>query len=162
MPAKHPQTGELFPYRSLREILTGRPATVHAVAPGDPVSAAVALMSGHGIGLVVVLDGAQLAGVLSERDLVRRAGQPDAAGLGALPVSALMKREVVTVGPDEQFGRCLALMDEHGIRHLPVVDAGRVVAVISIRDLLHEAVAHHRRVLAEVDRERLSAFQAMY
>jgi CBS domain-containing protein len=52
-------------------------------------------------------------------------------------------------------------MDEHGARHLPVVDGGRVVAVLSVRDLLREAVAHHRRVLTEVEHERLAAFQSI-
>ena len=162
MPTTPRRTNELFPYRSLRQILSKRPPVVHSVGPGDPVSVALQRMAQHRIGLVVVLESGRLVGVLSERDLVRRAGQPDATTLRDLPVAELMTRDVVTVGPDEQFGRCLALMDEHGVRHLPVVEAGRVITVISLRDLLHEAVAHHRLVLAEMDRERLAAFQSMH
>lgn len=162
MPATPLRSDELFPYRSIRQILASRQAVVHAVGSDDTVASALQLMSKHNIGLVVVLEGEQLIGVLSERDLARRAGQLGAEALRGLPVAALMTRDVVTVGPDELFGRCLALMDERGSRHLPVLEAGRVIAVISIRDLLHEAVEHHRHVLAEMDRERLAAFQSMH
>jgi len=161
MPTALKPSDETFPYRSIRQILASRRPVVHAVGPNDRVSDALQLMAAHDIGLVVVIEGSRLVGVLSERDLARRAGRPGAGMLRDLPVAELMTRDVITVDPDERFGRCLALMDEHGIRHLPVVDAGRVIAVISIRDLLHEAVAHHRQVLAEVDRERLAAFQSM-
>ena len=162
MPATPLRSDELFPYRSIRQILANRKPVVHSVGSDDTVASALELMSRHNIGLVVVLDGEELIGVLSERDLARRAGQHGALALQGLPVAALMTRNVTTVGPDELFGRCLALMDERGARHLPVVDAGRVIAVISVRDLLHEAVEHHRQVLAEMDRERLAAFQTMH
>lgn len=153
---------ELLPYGSLREIFAGRQPVVHAVAPGDTVERAMRLMAEHDIGLVVVLDHERLAGVLSERDLLRRAAVTDpGAAFRELPVSALMTRDVATVTPDERVARCVALMDERRARHLPVVDGGRVVAVLSVRDLLREAVAHHRRVLTEVEHERLAAFQSI-
>ena len=163
MSATPKHTDELFPYRSLKQILSKRPAgaTVQAVAPDDPATDALQRMAQHNIGLVVVLEGTRLVGVLSERDLARHAGGPQARPLRDVRVAELMTRDVATVGPDDRMGRCMALMDERGARHLPVVEAGRVIAVISVRDLLREAVAHHEKVLAEMDRERLAAFQAM-
>ena len=59
------------------------------------------------------------------------------------------------------FADCLRLMHQHGIRHLPVVDSGNVIAVVSIRDLLREAVAHNARIIAELERERLTMFTSM-
>ena len=162
MPGSLRRTEELFPYRSLREVLASRPAGVFAVAPADPVFRALALMAEHDIGLVLVLDGERLAGVLSERDLARYAGRSPDGALRDLRVEQLMTREVVTIGPDELVGRCMALMDEHGARHLPVVEAARVVAVLSVRDLLREAVAYQRHLLAEMERERLTAYQSPY
>ena len=69
-----------------------------------------------------------------------------------------MVRNVVTVDLAQTFADCLRLMHQHSIRHLPVVDDGKVIAVISIRDLLSEAVAHHARIIAELERERLTIF----
>ena len=160
MPGSLRTTDEQFPYRTLRQMLAGRTPAVHAVAPGDPITRALQLMALHNIGLVVVLEGERLAGVLSERDLVRYAGNAAGGPPSERRISELMTRDVATVGPDDTFGRCMALMDERGARHLPIVDGGRVVGVVSVRDLLREAVAHHRRVLAEVERERLAAFQS--
>jgi CBS domain-containing protein len=160
-PAFH-SAEERFPDRALREILATRPPTqrLHAVAPDDPLSRAMLLMAEHDIGLVVVLDGERLVGVLSERDLVRHGAYDDTPEWRSHRTSELMSRDVATVSPDELVGRCMALMDARRVRHLPVVEDGRVVAVVSVRDLLREAVAHHRLVLAEVERERLAAFQS--
>ena len=65
--------------------------------------------------------------------------------LETTPVSDIMTREVVTVDLSHTYGDCMRLMHQHRIRHLPVVDGGNVIAVVSIRDLLSEAVAHNAR-----------------
>ena len=109
------------------------------------------------IGFLVVLEKDAIAGVLSERDCARRLvlekKPPETT-----PVSSLMVREVVTVDPTHTFGDCLRLMHQHGIRHLPVVERGKPIAVVSIRDLLAEAVAHHAKIIASLERERLESF----
>jgi CBS domain-containing protein len=69
-----------------------------------------------------------------------------------------MVRNVVTVDLAHAFADCLRLMHQHSIRHLPVVDKGKTVAVISIRDLLSEAVTHHAKVITELELERLTIF----
>ena len=76
-------------------------------------------------------------------------------------MSDIMTREVVTVDFTHTFADCMRLMHQHGIRHLPVVDRGNVIAVISIRDLLREAVAHNAKIIAELERERLIIFTSM-
>jgi CBS domain-containing protein len=161
MPATPKHVGDLFPHRSLRQILSVRPHVVHAVAPNDPVSLAIQRMAEHNIGLLVVLEGDRLVGVLSERDIVRHAARPDAEAPRDIPVTRLMTSVVASVGSDDTFGRCMALMNEHGIRHLPVLEGDRVIAVLSVKDLLREAVAHHQETLAELERERLAAFQSI-
>ena len=105
----------------------------------------------------MVLDQATLVGVVSERDFVRRvvlAKKPPES----TPVADIMIRKVVTVDLGQTFADCLRLMHQHNIRHLPVVDAGKVIAVISIRDLLSEAVTHHAKIIADLERERLTIF----
>jgi CBS domain-containing protein len=103
----------------------------------------------------VVLEPGAIAGVLSERDCVRRlvlAGKsPELT-----PVADIMVREVIKVDLAKTFADCLKLMHLHGIRHLPVVQNETPITVISIRDLLAEAVAHHAKIINELERERMT------
>jgi CBS domain-containing protein len=114
-------------------------------------------MAERNIGFVVVLDKDTLVGVLSERDCARRvllAGKP----ADSTSVGDVMVREVVTVDLAQTFADCLRLMHQHGFRHLPVKAGGKVVAVLSVRDLMSEAVEHHAKVISLLERERLTIF----
>lgn len=154
-PIRRPE--EILAYRSLRQILESKPRALWTVRPIDNVLAALQIMDNKNIGFLVVLNEATLAGVVSERDFVRRvvlAKKPPES----TPVADIMTRKVVTVHLAQTFADCLRLMHQHSIRHLPVVDAGKVITVISIRDLLSEAVAHHAKIIAELERERMTIF----
>jgi CBS domain-containing protein len=127
------------------------------VSPVDNVLAALQIMENKNIGFLVVMNQTALAGVVSERDFARRvvlAKKPPES----TPVADIMTRKVVTVDLAQTFADCLRLMHQNSIRHLPVVDAGKVITVISIRDLLSEAVAHHAKIIAELERERMTFF----
>jgi CBS-domain-containing membrane protein len=124
------------------------------------VAGALQTMADQDVGLVVVLDQQRLVGVVSERDCARRAALARKP-LETTPVSDVMTREVVTVDFTHTYADCLRLMHQHAIRHLPVVERGNVIAVVSIRDLLREAVAHNSKIIAELERERLSLFTSM-
>ena len=154
-PLRHP--GEILAFRPLREILASKPRPLLSIGPLESALSAVQVMADNDIGFLVVLDRDAIVGVLSERDCARRLvlerKPPETT-----PVSDLMVREVVSVGPAHTFADCLKLMHQHGIRHLPVIDREKPVAVVSIRDLLGEAVAHHARIIAELERERLTIF----
>ena len=69
-----------------------------------------------------------------------------------------MVREAITIDLAKTFADCLKLMHLHGIRHLPVVENDTPITVISIRDLLAEAVQHHAKIIAELERERMTMF----
>jgi len=154
-PLRRPE--EILALRPLKQILGNLPKPVFSVAPGDTVYDAVRIMTDKNVGLVVVLEGDRLVGVLSERDcargvmLARRVAD-------ATPVADLMVRDVITADTTFNFADCLRLMHRHGIRHLPVVENGKVVAVISVRDLMGEAVAHHTKIIAQLERERMTIF----
>ncbi|MBK7955262.1 MAG: CBS domain-containing protein [Candidatus Accumulibacter sp.] len=111
------------------------------------------------IGFLVVVDDGKLLGVLSERDYARKVVLAGRASHDTL-VRDVMTRDVISVSPGDRCADCMRLMDQHGIRHLPVVDSGRVVGVISIRDLLAEVVTHHERVIMELETERLMMLQS--
>jgi CBS domain-containing protein len=154
-PLRRPE--EILAYRPLKQILAGKPKALWSVEPRDSALAAMRLMADKNIGLVVVMENKAITGVLSERDCVRRlvlAGKsPEAT-----PVADIMVRDVVAASITSTFADCLKLMHEHRIRHLPVLENGVAIGVISIRDLLSEAVAHHARVIDELERERMTIF----
>jgi len=154
-PIRRPE--EILAYRTLRQILAGKPRELWSASPGDSVFKAVQLMAEKNIGFLVVLERDAVAGVLSERDCARRlllANKP----AQSTPVADIMVREVISVDIAENFAHCLRLMHQHRIRHLPVTEQGKLVAVLSIRDLMSEAVAHHARIISELERERLTIF----
>jgi len=152
-PIKTPE--QLLRYRSLLQIIADRPAIVHSVAPGDTVFTAVERMASANVGFLVVLDGGNLAGVVSERDYARKVILQGRASKDTA-VRDIMTRDVVTVTADRTLPECMALMRDQGFRHLPVVEQARVVAVLSMRDLLREIVAHHERVIRDLELERMT------
>jgi len=154
-PIRRPE--EILAYRPLRRILGSEPWALWTVDPAESVLAALRIMADKNIGFLVVLERGAMVGVLSERDCVRRVVLTNRSP-EATPVADIMVRNVVTVDLAHAFADCLRLMHQHGIRHLPVVDNGKVVTVISIRDLLSEAVTHHAKIIAELERERLTIF----
>jgi signal-transduction protein with cAMP-binding, CBS, and nucleotidyltransferase domain len=154
-PIRRPE--EILAYRTLQRILESKPRVLWSVGPADSVLTAVQIMADKDVGFVVVLDQGALVGVVSERDCARRVVLARKAP-EATRVADIMVRDVVTADLAHTFADCLRLMHQHGIRHLPVLDRGQVVGVVSIRDLASEAVAHHAKIIAELERERLEVF----
>jgi len=150
---------EIVPFRTLAQILAAKPGAVYSVRPTDTAHAALVAMAEKRVGFLLVLDGKALAGVISERDYTSKL-IPSGRSARDTPVGDLMTREVVTVTLAHGVRDCVNLMDRHGIRHLPVVDGGGVVGVVSVRDLLREAVVHHDKVLQEIGRERMTIFNS--
>jgi len=152
-------TERLFPYRSIRQFVTAGPAEIRFVRPGDTVLSALKVLADSNLGVLVVLDGERLVGVMSERDYARKvvlAGRRSET----TTVGEIMSSEVVTTDLNAKFGDCMSLMNKHHIRHLPVLDGGRVIRVISIMDVLREAVTHHEKIIMELERERMSVFNS--
>ena len=152
-PLRRPE--EILAYRPLGRILAAKPKSLWTVGPRDSALAAMRLMVEKNIGLVVVTEHGAIAGILSERDCVRRlvlsGKSPELT-----PVADIMVRDVIKVDLAKTFADCLKLMHLHGIRHLPVVENNTPITIISIRDLLAEAVAHHAKVISELERERMT------
>ena len=143
---------QLLAYRPLKGLLAAKPNVVYSVRPTDSVLSALQLMADHGIGFLVVLDGARLVGVMSERDYARKVILRNKSSKDTM-VRDIMTESVVTVTPEHTVPQCMTLMDQHGFRHLPVVENGAVIGVLSIRDLLKAMVAHHERLIRELETE---------
>ena len=115
---------------TVREVMS---ETLFTVSPSTTVGEAVALMAQHRVGSMLVMDGTRLAGIFTERDTVRAISHSHDAP--SHEVSSWMTQDPLTIGPDEQVEDALRTMLDHGFRHLPVVNAGEVVGIVSIRDL---------------------------
>jgi CBS domain-containing protein len=124
------------PHGNASDVLVSKGTAVHSIAPDATVYEAVARMDQLRVGALVVLDGEQrLVGIVSERDYTRKVML-----LGRMSrdtrVDEIMTADVVTVAPSTGLGDCLRLVTERRIRHLPVVESGRVVGMLSIGDLV--------------------------
>lgn len=127
----------------VREIMTADPATVPAQAP---VAEAARLMREQDIGDVLVTDQGKLCGVVTDRDIaVRIVADQRPSGTATAEVCT---KETVTCSPSDDVDRAVALMREHAVRRLPVVDEGRLVGVVSLGDLAIER--DQRSALADI------------
>ena len=118
---------------SVSEIMT---PDVLGLDPATSLVDAARRMYERRVGAVVVTEGDRLVGIVTERDVLRAVATGGVEG----PVSDAMTRSPETIGPDESAGQAAALMIHGGFRHLPVVDGGDVVGMVSIRDLVRVSV----------------------
>ena len=121
------------------DILRFKGQTVHSVHPDDTVLVALGVMVAHDIGAVLVLEGNEFLGILTERDYARKVALVGRSSKDS-PVRAIMTVDVVCVPPSRTVEECMALMTERRLRHLPVVENGQVVGVVSIGDLVKATI----------------------
>jgi CBS domain-containing protein len=106
-------------------------------------------MAEHDVGAVLVVEGGEIVGVLSERDYARKVALVGRTSRDS-PVSAIMTTDVVWVAPHRSIEECMALMTERRVRHLPVIDNRRVVGVISIGDLVKAMIDDQEFTIREL------------
>lgn len=123
------------------QILKHKGDMVFTASPTDSVAAVAALLQSRRVGAMVVLDqDRDVAGIVSERDIVRIVAERGADGL-ARPIAECMTRDVVFADPSETVDRLLERMTDRRIRHLPVCQEGRLVGIVSIGDLVKSKIA---------------------
>lgn len=136
--------------KPVSEILKKHEGTLWHVRPDDTVFAALQLLAEYEVGALVVMDGGRLVGVLSERDYTRKIALQSRSSKDTL-VSDIMTRTVLVVTPHTGTRACMALMSEKKIRHLPVVEDGTVLGMISIRDIMDDIIADHEQTIAQLE-----------
>ena len=134
----------------VKDILAAKGDQVWAVAPDDTVLDALKVMKAHDIGAVLVMDGDALRGILSERDYARKVVLLGRASRNT-PVQEIMTAEVETVSPEDSIDQCMTSMTEKHIRHLPVVEDGKVVGVISIGDVVKAVIEEQAFLLDQME-----------
>lgn len=124
---------------------------VHTITPESSVFDALKLMAEKNIGaLLVTTEGGQVVGIITERDYARKVILM-ARSSKETPVREVMTSSVMCVGPDRTSEECMALMTEHRLRHLPVMDGNRLVGVISIGDLVKDIISEQKFTIEQLE-----------
>jgi CBS domain-containing protein len=141
-----------MPQRPIRDVIANQ--RVLTAPAGTTVEQAAKLMRRSGVGAVMVVERGRLVGVFTERDAVFRV-LAEGRDVSVTPISDVMTVEPQTIGPDKPFVHALYLMYEGGFRHVPVVEDGRPVGMVSARDALeldaeefHEALRQREQICA--------------
>jgi len=137
--------------RTVRQLLDGKPSGVHTVDAEDPVRTAIQLMADHFVGALPVLSSGRLVGIVSERDYARKVVLMG-RNSSETTVGTIMSAPVIQVGPQNTVNDCMMLMTDKRIRHLPVVENGELVGVISIGDCVKAVIDEQRHEIEDLRR----------
>lgn len=136
--------------KTVRQMISEKNSELLSVAPNETVFQALDLMREKDIGALLVLEDDQLVGIFSERDYARKVILLGKASKDT-HVSQIMTSRVVFVKPDNSVDECMALMTQKRIRHLPVVENGNVVGVISIGDIVKEMISEQQFIIEQLE-----------
>ncbi len=134
---------------TIRQILSRKPE-IFSIPPGATVFDALRLMEEKNIGALLVMEGERLAGIFSERDYARRMILHGRTSKDT-PVGEVMTSDVFVIAPDVTSGECMVHMTDRHIRHLPVIEGGRVVGVISIGDVVRAVIEDLRFTIHQLE-----------
>jgi CBS domain-containing protein len=126
--------------KTVAELLRVKPARVVSVGPTQSVLEAIKVLAAEDIGAAIVMEGGRLAGIFSERDYTRKVILKGRSS-DTTRVEEIMTPNVIVVTPRTRTRECMQLMSEKNIRHLPVVEEGRVIGMVSIRDIVSDIIA---------------------
>jgi CBS domain-containing protein len=135
---------------TVRHLLDRKGRALFSIEPEDPVLEAIRMMADRHVGALLVMRGTELAGIVSERDYARKVvllGRSSAE----TPVWQIMSSPVVTVSLETSVQDCMRLMTERRIRHLPVMDGGRVLGMISIGDLVKTVIEEQQQTIEQLE-----------
>ena len=123
---------------------------VHSIASTASVFDAVKSMADKSIGALLVMEGKRIVGIITERDYARKTILMGRASKET-PVSEIMMSEVMYVRPNQTSEECMALMTQNRIRHLPIVDNGTLIGLISIGDLVKDIISEQRFIIDQLE-----------
>ena len=130
--------------QSVQQMLGNRNSVTYFVRPGDTVLDAIKQMAERGVGALVVLEGDELVGIVSERDYARKIVLQGKNSKDTL-VREIMSSPVITASLIQRASECMNIMTDKRIRHMPVVENGKVIGMLSIGDMLKVVIEHLKR-----------------
>ena len=136
---------------TVKQLLRGREENdIWSIEPEATVHQALSLMADHDIGALLVVNGDRLVGVFSERDFARTAYHMG-KGCSSMLVSELMTADVITIGPEFTLDDCMALITREHIRHLPVVENGQLLGMVSIGDVVKAVIDSQQHTIDNLE-----------
>jgi CBS domain-containing protein len=136
-------------YDTVREILQRKSGEVWSVSPETTVYRAIEIMAEKRIGALMVVDDGKLVGILSERDYARKVVLKGRSSKDT-PVHEIMTSPVIFVEPRNTVDECMKIITDNRIRHLPVVDEGRVIGVVSIGDVVNWIISAQKHAIQQL------------
>ncbi|HNP52364.1 MAG TPA: CBS domain-containing protein [Nitrosomonas nitrosa] len=137
--------------KTVEQLLQTKGHKVTSIAPEKSVFDAMQSMAVNNIGALLVMRDDQLVGILTERDFSRKSYLLEKPVKDTL-VKEIMTRQVAYVGLNDTNEDCMALITEMRVRHLPVVDEGKVIGILSIGDLVKDVISQHQFVIKQLER----------
>jgi CBS domain-containing protein len=137
--------------QTVNQLLRDKGSQIFSVAPTDSVLRAIEIMATRHVGALLVMDQGTLAGIISERDYARKVILKNRSSHDT-PVSEIMTSPAITVGPMETVHHCMQMMTEGRFRHLPVVESGRVLGMLSIGDLVKAVIQEQSAQIEQLER----------
>lgn len=137
--------------QQVKHLLERKGSAVFAIEPEAPVLEAIKRMAERGVGALLVMQATQLVGIVSERDYARKIILQGRAS-ATTAVRDIMSTHVLTVGPDAGVDECMRLCTDSRVRHLPVLDDGRVTGVVSIGDLVKAVIDEQAQEIEHLQR----------
>ena len=136
--------------KTVRQLLAGKSRPLASIGPDATVLEALKLLAEHDIGALLVTEGGRLVGILSERDYARKVALQGRNSTDT-PVREIMTEKVISVSPAQTTEDCMAIMTTKRIRHLPVLDSGKLVGVLSIGDLVKETITDQQDRIQQLE-----------
>jgi CBS domain-containing protein len=137
--------------KTVRQLLSEKGSTVWTIAPDASVYEALALVAEKNIGALLVVEDGKPVGLISERDYARKVILKGHTAQ-ASTVRDIMTRCVICVDPDETLDQCMAVITERRVRHLPVLECGDIIGLISIGDLVKAIIDEQQFVIEQLER----------
>ncbi len=135
---------------TVKNLLEAKGSDIWSVSPDVSVYTALMLMAEKRVGALIVVENDQLVGVLSERDYARKVILKGKSSRETT-VRAIMTAKVYVVGPEYGIDECMALMTEHSIRHLPVMDDAKLAGIISIGDVVKAVISDQEFIIGQLE-----------
>ena len=135
---------------NVRQVLQNKGYDVWSVSPDTTTYEALRMLDDKDIGALMVLDGERMVGIISERDFARRIARRGACHLEA-PVKEFMTRNVYVVSPEQTIEECMVIMTQKHFRHLPVIEEGKLVGIISIGDVVSEVIKNQEDTIHNLE-----------
>jgi len=136
--------------KTVKQLLDGKGYQVWTVSPDQSVLDAIKLMAEKGVGALVVVDGGKVVGIITERDYARKVILQERSSR-TTPVRDIMTTRVICTHLANTAEECMAVMTDKRVRHLPVMDDGQLVGIISIGDLVKSIIDHQQFMIEQLE-----------